>query len=216
MRGGGGNFGVATSFEYRLHQLNPDVIARHVDYPASQVKDAIEFYGNFISKAPRELSVDLLLAPDANGEPGGYLYVVYTGAASSSEKVLQSLQRFGKPIGNTIGSQSYLALQTQFDTAPLGPANSYLKGGFVRDFPAGLVEVRTRDFRPDDRVTAYFQNANGVVADVPQTATAFSHRKAIANMMVGGHWKDRSYNEEGRARVRANWEKSRRLLTVTT
>ena len=75
---------------------------------------------------------------------------------------------------------------------------------------------RIADFRPDDRVTAYFQNANGVVADVPQTATAFSHRKAIANMMVGGHWQDRSYNEEGRARVCANWEKSRRLLTVTT
>ncbi len=207
IRGGGGNFGIATSFEYRLHQVNPNVIAGHVDYPGSQVKDAIEFYGNFISKAPRELSVDLLLAPDANGEPGAHIYVVYTGAARNSDKVLQPLQRFGKPSGNTIGPQSYLAVQAQFDGPPLDPANSYLKGGFVRDFPAGLVETLTRDFRPDDRVTAYFQNANGAVADVPQTSTAFSHRKAVANMMVGGHWKDRSYNEGGRARVRAIWDK---------
>jgi hypothetical protein len=67
--------------------------------------------------------------------------------------------------------------------------------------------VLTREFRPDDRIFALFQNANGAVADVPQTATAFSHRNAIANMMLWGHWHDASYNEQGRAMIHANWDK---------
>ena len=82
-----------------------------------------------------------------------------------------------------------------------------MKGGFVRDYPAGLIEVLTREFRPDERMDIYFQNANGAVADVPQNATAFSHRNASANMMLLGHWADRSYNEQGRARFHAMWEK---------
>src|SRR5882672_9213232 len=57
IRGGGGNFGVATSFEYRLHPLSPTVIAGHVSYPTAQIKDAIGFYADFLAKAPRELSV---------------------------------------------------------------------------------------------------------------------------------------------------------------
>ena len=79
IRGGGGNFGVATSFEYRLHPLNPRVLAGHIDYPAPQVKDAIEFYAELISNAPRELSVDLDLSAGADGQPSANIYVFYAG-----------------------------------------------------------------------------------------------------------------------------------------
>jgi len=207
IRGGGGNFGVATSFEYRLHPLPPDVLAGHIDYPASQFKDAIEFYADLITKAPRELSVDLSLARAADGQPGAAIYVLYTGDSKAGSKVLEPVQRFGKPVKNTIGPKTYLAVQSQFDGPPVDPSNNYIKGGFVREYSAGLIEVLARDFRPDDRISAFFQSANGAVADVPQTATAFSHRNAIANMMLLGHWDDASYNEQGRAMLRANWDK---------
>jgi FAD/FMN-containing dehydrogenase len=207
LRGGGGNFGVATSFEYRLHPLNPKVLAGHVDYPAPQVRDAIEFYAELISNAPRELSVDLDLSAGADGQPSANIYVFHSGDLQRGNRLLGPLQRFGKPIKNTIGPKTYLEVQTQFDGPPLDPSNNYLKGGFVREYSPGLIEVLAREFRPDKRLSAFFQNANGAVAAVPQTATAFSHRNAIANMMFGGHWEDASYNEQGRAMVRANWDK---------
>jgi FAD/FMN-containing dehydrogenase len=207
VRGGGGNFGVATSFEYRLHPLNPTVLAGHVDFPAAQLKEAIEFYAQLITRAPRELGVELSLAPNADGTPGAQIYVVYSGDASSGSKVLEPLQHFGKPIRNTIGPQSYLEVQTWFDSPPIDPTHWYLKGGFVREYSPGLMALLAGEFRPDAGTNMYFQSANGAVADVPQTATAFSHRGAIANMMLFGVWKDASQDEAGRKAIRAIWSK---------
>jgi hypothetical protein len=207
IRGGGGNFGVATSFEYGLHPLNPTVFGGHVDFPATQLKDAIEFYAELITHAPRELGVDLSLAPNEDGTPGAQIFVVYCGDAKSGAKVLEPLQRFGKPIKNTIGKQNYLVVQTWFDPPPIDPTHWYLKGGFVREYSSGLIASLADEFRPNAGTSMYFQSANGAVADVPQTATAFSHRSAIANMMLFGLWKDPSEDEPGRKAIRATWSK---------
>jgi len=207
VRGGGGNFGIATAFEYRLHPLDPTVLAGHVDFPRPQVRDAIEFYVTLIEQAPRELSVDLSLAPYEDGKPGAQIYVVYSGDPKSGARVLGPLQHFGKPIRNTIRQQQYVIVQTQFDSAPLDPLHSYLKGGFVREYSPGLVAFLADEFQPAASTYMYFQNANGAVADVAPTATAFSHRNAIANMMLGGVWKDASQDEPGRKAIHALWSK---------
>ena len=207
LRGGGGNFGVATSFEYRLHPLNPTVVGGHVDFPTAQLKDAIEFYASLITHAPRELSVDLSLSPNEDGTPGAKIYVVYSGDAKSAGKVLEPLQRFGKPIKNTIGQQVYLVVQTWFDPPPIDPTHWYLKGGFVREYSPSLIGFLADEFRSDASTSMYFQSANGAVAEVPQTGTAFSHRGAIANMMLFGLWKDASQDEPGRKAIRATWSK---------
>jgi FAD/FMN-containing dehydrogenase len=205
LRGGGGNFGVVTSFEYRLHPLNPTVLAGHVDFPSEQVKDAIEFYTTLITHAPRELSVDLSLAPSSDGKPGAQIYVVYSGDAKSGGEVLEPLQRFGKPTKNTIGQQSYVVVQRQFDTPPLDPTHWYLKGGFVREYSSDLIRLLAE--ASQQGAVMYFQNANGAVADATPTATAFSHRNATANMMLFGLWKEPSQDESGRNAVHATWNK---------
>jgi FAD/FMN-containing dehydrogenase len=206
IRGGGGNFGVATAFEYRLHPLDPTVIAGSVSFPTAQTKDVIEFYAALITHAPRELSVDLGLGGLEDETPGAHLNVVYSGEAKSAGKVLEPLQRFGKPLHSTIRPQSYLVVQTWFDPPPVDPMHHYLKGGFVSEYSSGLVEALT-EFRPDKQTSIYFQNANGAVADIPQTATAFSHRNVIANMMLLCEWKERPQDEPGRAAARATWDK---------
>ncbi len=207
IRGGGGNFGVATSFEYRLHPLNTTVLGGHVDFPTAQLKDAIEFYAELITHAPRELSVDLSLAPNEDGKPGAQIYVVHSGDAKSGGKALEPLQRFGKPIKNTIKPQSYLVVQTWFDPPPIDPTHWYLKGGFVREYSSGLVGLLAEGFGQEAGSVMYFQNANGAVADEPPTGTAFSHRDSTANMMLAGLWKDPSQDEPGRQAIQAKWSK---------
>ena len=206
IRGGGGNFGVATSFEYRLHPLNPTVIAGHVDFPTEQIKDAIEFYAQLITHAPRELSIDLSVSRNDDKTPGVQMFIMYSGYPKNASKVLEPLQRFGKPLHNTIGQNQYQVVQTWFDPPPVDPRHHYLKGGFVRDFSSGLIEALT-GFASDGQTEIYCQNANGAVADIPQTATAFSHRNVIANMMLAANWNDRAQDESGRATVRAKWSK---------
>jgi FAD/FMN-containing dehydrogenase len=166
-----------------------------------------EFYAELITRAPRELGVELSLAPNEDDTPGAQIYVVYSGDAKSGANVLEPLQRFGTPIRNTIGPQSYLEVQTWFDPPPINPTHWYLKRGFVREYSPGLLALLADEFRPDAGTNMYFQSANGAVADVPQTATAFSHRGAIANMMLFGVWKDASQDEAGRKAIRAIWSK---------
>ena len=206
IRGGGGNFGVATSFEYRLHPLNPTVLGGHVDFPTGQIKDAIEFYVQLITHAPRELSVDLSLAPNDDGTPGAQIYAVYSGDAKSGGKVLEPLQRFGKPLKNTIRPQIYIEVQTWFDPPPVDPMRHYLKGGFVRDYSSDLVNLLA-ELKQDEQSHIYCQSANGAVADLPQTAAAFSHRGAIANMMLSSKWSEASQDEPHRTAARATWSR---------
>jgi FAD/FMN-containing dehydrogenase len=210
LRGGGGNYGVATAFEYRLHPVGPNVLAGHIVYPAAQLKDAIRFYVDQLTNAPRELSVDLALFAGKDQQPCAALYVCTTADSATGEKLLQPFQQFGKPLENTIGAMPYLAVQSQFDGPPIDPAMNYIKGGFVRAFPPDFIDVLANDFRPSSEVSIFFQNANGKVADVAQSATAFSHRDALANLLVLGNWKDRSYNDKGREEVRASWHKIER------
>jgi FAD/FMN-containing dehydrogenase len=204
IRGGGGNFGVATSFDYRLHPLHPTVIAGHVDFATAQVEDAIQFYATLLANAPRDLSVDLGLARSDDEPLRARIHVFYSGDAKSARKVLEPLQRFGKPLKNTIGPQSYLAVQRWFDSPPLDPQHHYLKGGFVREYSSGLIEALA-ELRPDKQTGVFCQNANGAVADVAQTATAFSHRNVIANVMLASDWDERSQDEPARAAVHAAW-----------
>jgi hypothetical protein len=100
-------------------------------------------------------------------------------------------------------------VQTQFDSPPLNPKREYLKGGFVSEYSPQLVSFLSEQLRPDVELGMgmYFQSANGAVCDVAPTATAFSHRAAIANMMLAGSWKDPSQDEPGRKAIHDTWNK---------
>jgi FAD/FMN-containing dehydrogenase len=211
IRGGGGNFGVVTSFEYRLHPVGPKVLGGHVKYPLQKSREVIEFFAEFAAEAPREVSADLGLEDGRHGESGATIYVCCSAEAKAGEKLLQPLQQFGKPTENTIGAHDYVAVQRQFDGPHHSPMNHYLKGGFVREFSPGLLDVLAEDFHPDAKCGAYFQNSSGAVADIEPTASAFTHRRSIVNMMMAGSWPDAADNEAGRATVRANWDKVARF-----
>src|SRR5919109_3664941 len=128
IRGGGGNFGVVTSFEYRLHAVGPLVLAGPIFHPLEDAREVLRFYREFIAAAPDELTTifNLSVAPplpflpeDVHGKPIVMVGACYAGAPEDGAEVVRPLKRFGRPIVDLLEPKPYTALQSMFD--PLVP-----------------------------------------------------------------------------------------------
>ena len=127
LRGGGGNFGVVTSFEYRLHPVGPIVLAGVMLYPVAKVRDVLGFYRDFIETAPDELTtiVVLRMAPPApflpasvHGQPVVVIGACYAGSVEEGERVVTPLRHFGEPLVDLIRPTPYVSHQAFFDATP--------------------------------------------------------------------------------------------------
>jgi FAD/FMN-containing dehydrogenase len=207
IRGGGGNFGVATQFEYRLHEVPQQVISGRAAFQKPHARDAVAFYADFLARAPRELAVDLDLSLGGDGKTTASIFVVYSGDPRNADKVLAPLRAVANAVETKIGPQSYLVVQSQFDTPAIDTQRHYIKGGFVNEYPAPLIDYLSNEFEATPGCAIYFESSNGAVWDTAADATAFSHRHAMASLMVMGAWDGRDQDEAGKARVRSVWER---------
>jgi len=206
VRGGGGNFGVVSSFEYQLHNVDPTVIGGRIVYPLSDLRRALEFYTEFSAQAPRELAVDLVIEKPPGSVLGVVFYVCYMGKPSDSERVLAPLRNFGKPIEDTIGRKDYLTVQQQFDGPSLSPASVYIKSGFLTELSNGFIDALVEEYEPRDNFSAYLWQQGGAIGDRSPTDTAFTHRDMVATIMISGWWMERAEAEQNVADIRANWD----------
>jgi len=207
LRGGGGNFGVVSSFEYRLHQVGPKVLAGNLVYAPAQTREAFDLYSHFAAKAPRELTVELSLG-GAEGDDGLLtLATCYVGDPAVGAKVLQSLRTGVKPRSDSIGMQDYLAVQRQFDGPPLSTQNSYLKGGFVAELSPALIDAVINEVKPDALVNVELVHCGGAIGDRSATDTAIAHRHELYQLLVSAAWNNAADNEANRARVHSAWDK---------
>lgn len=208
LRGGGGNFGVATAFEYRLHPVSQDAIGGGMSWKAADAPAVIDFYRETTASGPRELSLDLgVWHEKENGKVFG-LEVCHTGDAAAGMKIFESMRRIGKPLSDTVRAMKYVDVQRQFDDGNVSARYHYLKAGFVREITPAFVDYLVREFEATDAVGIYMQNSSGAVGDVAPDATAFWNRKSVANLMIMSAWKDAAETESNRAAVRAAWEKT--------
>jgi len=213
IRGGGGNFGVVCSFEYRLHEVGPKVLAGNLIYAPAQTRDAFEYYSHFATSAPRELTVELSWG-GAEGDDGDLtLSVCYVGDPGTGEKLLQPLRASVKSRADDIRLQDYVAVQRQFDGPPLSTQNQYLKGGFVAELSPALIDAIMNEVKPDAVLDIELIHCGGAISDVAPTATAIAHRREPFQLLVGASWKETADNDANRARVHAAWDKVSRFTS---
>jgi FAD/FMN-containing dehydrogenase len=213
LRGGGGNFGVVSTFEYRLHQVGPKVLAGNLVYAPAQTREALEYYGHFAASAPREVTVELSWG-GSEGEDGDLtLAVCYVGDPKVGEKLLQPLRTNVKARGDSIRMQDYVTVQRQFDGPPLSSQNSYLKGGFVAELSPALVDALINEVKPDAFLNIELVHCGGAISDRKPTDTAIAHRSELFQLLVSGAWSDTASNDANRARVRAAWDKVSRYTS---
>jgi hypothetical protein len=207
LRGGGGNFGIVTSFEYQLHKVGPEVIGGAVMYPLSQAMDVLNFYADFSINAPAELNLAAVIVQPPGGKGMIILGVTWLGSDADGARVLRPLQEFGKPMADTIGKHKYIHLQTDNDrTLPHG-LNYYMKAGFLRNVEPGLVEALVSGVEPSDSrsFVTIMSQLGGAIADVGPGDTAFAHRDASYDMLIGANWSDDAQSEQQVQEMRDYW-----------
>ncbi len=191
VRGGGGNFGIVTAFEFQLHPMQRQVVGGNLVFPLARARELLEAYAQISADAPAELYLDAVMSARMGGKPGVFLFgACYSGPPEQAERVLAPLRRLGTPLSDTIKAVDYVAVQRSTDqTDPRGEGR-YLKSGFIDSFPADLIEALTAGFEPDPErnSTVFFQHGGGKIGDVAVDATAFPHRRSIHNMFAAVSW----------------------------
>jgi FAD/FMN-containing dehydrogenase len=192
VRGGSGNFGVVTRFEFRLHPMQREVVAGSVGFPIAKARDVLSMWADYAPSAPDELYFDPVMALPPGGAPGVVtLEVCYSGPQQNAERALAPIRKLGAPDRDTIKAMDYVLVQRVNDVTDSRAVGSYLKGGFISQLPPELVSTLVDGFKGDPgRMTlVFFQHCGGATSRVADGATAFAHRYALANMMTVAGWR---------------------------
>jgi FAD/FMN-containing dehydrogenase len=197
LRGGGGNFGVATSLEYRLHPVGP-MLGGLIIHPLEQATDLFRFYEAFTREAPDALGSMLLFVTSPEGKPVVAVAVCYNGAPEEGETLLAPLRAFGSPVADTIGPMRYTQIQQMFDPGfPTGLQN-YWRSSFLERLDGDSIEVIVARFRqaPSPQAAVAIEQLGGAVARVSAEDTAFNHRASRFNLLILGMWQERHARAE--------------------
>ena len=140
MRGGGGNFGIVKSFEYRLHRLGP-VFGGGVLFPIDQASEVLRFYRDFAFSGPDELSTQMGRICTLEGIPVIAVAGCWSGSPADGERVLPPLRRFGSPVADLFGQMSYVQMQSMFDPWFPSGRQAYWKANFMHGLPDEAIEI---------------------------------------------------------------------------
>jgi FAD/FMN-containing dehydrogenase len=191
LRGGGGNFGVVTSFEFGLHPMQRTIVGGDVVYGLDRAKDVLEFYSEYMMTAPDDVYCDAFMQMPMDPQGNGVgIHVCYSGPESKAEEILAPIRKLGPAPFDTIRAQSYVEIQRSWDNTDPRNEGQYLKSGFINEFPGDLVDKLVDGFEgdPGRNTTIFFQHSGGAIGRTAANATAFAHRKSKANMFCTVAW----------------------------
>ncbi len=206
LRGGGGNFGVVTRFEFRLHPVGPDVLSGLIVYPISEAKSVLQQYRQFIGKAPEELTVWTILrqAPplpflpeEVHGKAIIALALIYAGDPKQGEPLIKPLRKFGTPLGEHVGVQPYVAWQKAFDPLLTPGARNYWKSHNFSTLKDGLLDavITYIEKLPSPQCEIFFGAIGGATTRPAPDAMAYAHRDTQFIMNVHGRWEEPADDE---------------------
>ena len=221
LQGGGGNFGIVTSFKYRLHPLGPTVLAGLLAWPMAEAGDVLRFFRDFVADAPDEVGImaNLRLAPalpifpqELHGRPIVALIVCYAGPMGEGEEVLRPLRQFKAPVLDTVGPKPYVAHQAMFDPAYPHGRHYYWKAWKLPPLTDGAIDVIVEQAAaitsPLSAIPIF--TLGGAVARVDDDDTAFTGRSAAHDINFVASWlPDDPEPERHKAWARAAWEAMR-------
>jgi FAD/FMN-containing dehydrogenase len=206
IRGGGGNFGVVTSFEYRLHPVGPEVLAGLVVHPFSSARAILHGYRRVVASAPEDLACWVVMrkAPplpflpeEVHGKEVVVLALCYVGDAAKRESAVAPIRALGKPIGEMVGPMPFVAWQQALDPLLAPGQRNYWKSHNFRELGDAAIDLLldSAGRLPSPECEVFIGNLGGAVNRVPATATAYPHRDVNFVVNVHTRWGDASQDE---------------------
>ena len=217
LRGGSGNFGVATGFQFRLHPLGPEVLFGPTVYRLEEAAAVLRHYRDFAAAAPREVCVwaDLMTAPPLPFLPEALhgtkvltLMQCYAGDPREGEAALAPLRGFGSPIGDAVGPLPFTAAQKILDETYAKGARNYWKASNHAGLSDGLIErlVALAAELPTPQSDILICQLGGAIGEVAPEASAYPHRAAAFALAPGVRWTDPAEDEACIGWIRAAFE----------
>jgi len=204
IRGGGGNFGVVTGFDFQLYPFERNVLSGGIVWPFEQARDVLEFYAEWSEDLSDEMYVGPTIATTPDGVRVIMADVVYNGDPAAGEKELAPLRNIGKPVQDGVVVQDYMVMQTMNDVAFGHGIRSYAKNGMVKGWSQQLVDTMLD--ADDPRVFVGNHVAGAAVKRVGELDTAFPHRNAEIMIVIAAGWMDAAQDEELIAACRAYYK----------
>ena len=219
IRGGGGNFGVVTQFEFALYPVGPEILAGLLVFPIGQAKQVLKKYREFVKSAPEELNIWVVLrkAPplpflpvNIHGKEVIVLAIFFAGDISKGEKLINPLRSFGDAHGEHIGAQPYAVWQQAFDPLLTPGARNYWKSHNFTELSDGALDsiIEFAGKLPSPQCEIFVGLISGAANRVPSNAMAYGHRDTKFVLNVHGRWNEATQDETCIAWARAFFEAS--------
>ncbi len=217
LRGGGGNFGVVTNFEFNLQPLGPEVFAGLIVHPIADAKALSQFHREVTAKAPRELTVWTVtrkapplpfLDESVHGTLVQVMAFAYAGDPAEGERLAQPLMEFGKPHGIHAGKMPFAGWQQAFDGLQTPGMRNYWKSHYFDELSDGVIDTITKYIAtaPSPHCEIFIANLGGAITDVGPLETAYFHRSYPYLMNIHTRWEDAEGDEAAIAWCRGLFE----------
>jgi FAD/FMN-containing dehydrogenase len=217
LRGGGGNFGVVTSFEFKLHPLGPEVLSGLVVHPLERASELLPEFCRIAKAAPDELTIWAVMrkAPPLPFLPAEWrgrevliFAACYSGDMTDGEKALKNLRALGEPIADVISPHPFAGWQTAFDPLLTPGARNYWKSHDFADLTEAAIKAILKAVRtlPSPECEVFIAHVGGAMARVAANATAWPNRNAHFIMNAHARWRDKAQDAASIAWARQLFE----------
>lgn len=194
VRGGGGNFGVAISFEYQLHTVGPTVTAGLIAHSFDQARDLLRFFRDTTASLPDEHTIigTVTHAPDGSGMKLAAMATCHCGSLIDGEKAMLPLKQFGSPVIDGLGAMDYCQLNKMLDDAYPRGAFNYWKSSFLAQLSDDAIDTMIESFKrcPTPMGQLLLEHVHGAATRIGVRDTAFPHRADGYNFLVLSQWTD--------------------------
>ncbi|RZT79393.1 FAD/FMN-containing dehydrogenase [Micromonospora violae] len=207
LRGGGGNFGIVTDFDFHLHHIGTQTLVAEFDFRAEDAVPVLEAWRDLNAVAPRQATFTAAVQSTPDG-PIATVGFVWVGDPAQGHRLVPAMRALGRPVAERVTTPSYLELQQRDDTTGGHTYRRYSSAHYLRQFPTAAIEAFLLRGAADLHVGTHLpsvglQAYGGAIADVPDADAAFSHRETTFEYGAGSRWTEPSEDDDRMAAARS-------------